>query len=227
MRSLGKVLLLCLLVLGIVVSAGCGTKPTEPEQKTTAGEQSVDSLSKENPIKVNKEEGTVTFLAQVNGKYLHEPTRHGVVFEGGSNGEKAIFRGLVKTEPFHNALIEIGAKPGNNMTLENKEKTHVEGDALNVTVSWEGAQKEYKLDEVIKDSTGKPIVIKFGGNLTKSLDKKTGCLICLDSCPVGITSNSTYTYGAVEKRKEVGFTGNKELLLADGTLVAVKLKLQK
>ncbi|HWI54542.1 MAG TPA: YdjY domain-containing protein [Desulfobacteria bacterium] len=234
MKTILKLILVSGLILGMALLAGCGQKAsqtgnseTNSTEQTKTKADSVDGLTKENPIKVDKENGTVTFLAAVNGKYTVEPTRHGAVFEGGSNGQKSIFKGFVETQPLYDALMEIGAKPGNNMTLENKEKTNVAGDALEVTVTWNGAGKEYKLDEVVKDSTGKPIVIKFGGNIKASLDKKTGCLICLDSCPVGITSNTNYTYGAVEKRKEVGFTGNKDLLPADGGLVAVKLTFRK
>ncbi len=186
---------------------------------------SLNGLTEGNPIKVNKEAGTVTMLAQVNGKYLYEPTRHAAVFQGGSNGEKAIFRGLAEPENLYNSLMEIGVKPGNNMTMDNKETTHVQGDKFMITVSWQGAGKDYKLDEVINDSNDNPIIIRFGGNIETARDKKTGCLICLDSCPVGITSNAAYTYGAVEKRKEVGFTGNKDLLPPDGSLVTITYKL--
>lgn len=232
MKSIVKLILVSGIILGMVVLAGCGQKAAETgsNQSNSTGQaetKAVAGLTKENPIKVDKENGTVTFLAAVNGKYTVETTRHAAVFDGGSNGEKSVFKGLVETRPLYDALMEIGAKPGNNMTLENKEKTNVAGSELEVTVTWNDAGKEYKLDEVIKDSNGKPIVIKFGGNLQNAHDKKTGCLICLDSCPVGITSNTSYTYGAVEKRNEVKFTGNKELLPADGTLVAIKLTLKK
>lgn len=77
------------------------------------------------------------------------------------------------------------------------------------------------------DSNKKPFAIRFGGNLPAAIDKNTGCLLCLDSCPVGITSNSNYTMGAVEKRKEVGFTGNKDVLPADRSLVVITFKAKK
>ena len=48
----------------------------------------------------------------------------------------------------------------------------------------------------------------------------------MDSCPVGIISNTTYTYGAVEKRNEVKFTGNADVLPEDGTYVAVTYTLE-
>ena len=192
----------------------------------TASDQ-LEGLTKANPIMVDQAKETVSLLAEINGKYFYTPTRHALVFEGGSNGNKSVFRALVNVGPFHNALVEVGAKAGENMTLQNKEKTHVQGDILLVTVTWEGADREYDLDEVITDSNGKPLVMRFGGNLPAALKKRTGCLLCLDSCPVGVVSNFTYTYGAVEKRGEVTFMGNGNVLPPDGSLVVIKLKKQK
>ena len=184
-------------------------------------------VTREDPIKINEQEKSVSFAAEVNGKYFLEPTRHAAVFKDGKNGEKSVFRAFADHKTFYESLIKLGLKPGNNMTMQNMETTFVQGDLLDVTVTWKGAKKEYRLDEVIKDSNGKPILIRFGGNLQNAIQYDTGCLICLDSCPVGITSNASYTMGAVEKRKEVAFTGNKEVLPPDGTLVVVKIKAKK
>jgi hypothetical protein len=184
-------------------------------------------LTKENPLRVNAQEKSVTFLAEVNGKYLSLATRHGIVFSGGKFGDHAVFRGHVSPKDFHNALLKAGGKPGNNMTLENKEKTFVQGDLLEVTVTWADAKRAYGIDEAIIDSAGKPIQVRFGGNIQNALEYKTGCLLCLDSCPVGITSNASYTYGAVEKRNEVTFKANGKVLPPDGTLVMIKVKARK
>jgi hypothetical protein len=177
----------------------------------------------ENPLKVDMKERSVSILAEVNGKHP-EPTHHGVVFKGGKLAHKAILTGFVDPKTFHESLVSVGFKPGNNMTLDNMEKTFVEGESLEVSLTWKGAKKTYRLDEVLKDSNGKPLAMRFGGNLATALKKKTGCLVCLDSCPVGITSNSAYTYGAIDKRKEVAFTVNKNLLPPDGTLVVITFK---
>ena len=72
----------------------------------------LDGLTKANPIMVDQAKETVSLLAEVNGKYLYTPARHAVVFEGGGNGNKSIFRALVDVEPLHTALVEIGAKAG-------------------------------------------------------------------------------------------------------------------
>ena len=128
---------------------------------------------------------------------------------------------------FYNALVEIGAEPGNNMTPDNASTTKVEGTPLDLKVTWNGADKEYDVNEVINDSNGNKIAFKFGGNLERAKAKNTGCLSCLDSCPVGIISNSTYTNGAVEQTKEVKFTGNQDLLPEDGTYVATVYSIAK
>lgn len=182
-------------------------------------------LSKETPIIFDKSAGTVSFLAEVNGKYFYQPTRHFAVSATGSNGDKAILRGLVPAADFYSALKEIGAIPGENMTPENKEVTHVQGSALAVSVTWKGASRSYSIDEVVIDSNKKPILMRFGGNLANSEKMKTGCLLCLDSCPVGIVSNSQYAYGALEKRGEVEMRGNKDILPPDGTAVVVTVQL--
>ena len=187
--------------------------------------ETMPPLTKERPITLDKEAKSVSFLAEVNGKYFFQTTRHFAVWAGGSNGDKAVLRALVPVEDFHNALIAIGAAPGENMTLQNKEATHVEGAKLAVSVTWSGADKVYGIDEVVIDSNHKPILMRFGGNLATAQDKKTGCLLCLESCPVGIVSNAQYTYGAIETRSEVTMKGNKDILPGDGTPVVVTVTL--
>ena len=211
---------LCVSLLGLVgCSSSVGDSAKAPDE--------VAGVSLKNPIKVDKEAGTVTVLSQVNGKYFTEVTRHASVFKDGSNGTKSVFTAYATPVDFYNGLIEIGAKPGNNMTPDNATTTKVEGTPLDLKVTWNGADKEYDVNEVIKDSNGSKIAFKFGGNLDRSKVKNTGCLSCLDSCPVGIISNSTYTYGAVVKTKEVKFTGNQDILPEDGTYVATIYSIAK
>ncbi len=185
------------------------------------------TLTKEKPLAVDIKEKSVSVLAQVNGKYFYQTTRHAVVYSGGSNGDKSVFRSYATDQDFYNALMKLSLKAGNNMTKENAAKTFVEGDLLDVTVTWDGAAKEYSLDEVILDSNRKPFQMRFGGNQKNALQFKTGCLLCLDSCPVGIVSNANYTMGAVEMRNEVIFKGNDKVLPPDGSLVVIKVKAKR
>ena len=177
--------------------------------------------TEEEPILVDKENKTITLLAYVNGKYLETNTRHAIVFDDGNFGHKSIFGTKGNQDDFYEALKEIGAESGDNMTPENKEETQVEGDKINVTVTWDGAEKDYDINEVINDSNGNELDFRFGGNKERAHEVFNGCILCLDSCPVGLISNHTYTYGAVENRNEVNFTGNADVLPEEGTPVYI------
>ncbi len=51
------------------------------------------------------------------------------------------------------------------MTLIMATTTHVEGTPIKVEVTWNGAGRNYDINEVVKDSNGKQINFRFGGNL--------------------------------------------------------------
>ncbi|MBB6445589.1 YdjY domain-containing protein [Bacillus benzoevorans] len=245
MKLTKKAIIAAVLFVFMIGLAGCGsnnggnaadtkkqeetakTTDSQKQEKTAKAPDQVGGVSLENPIKVDKEAGTVTVLAQVNGKYFTETTRHASVFKDGSNGAKSVFTAYGNQMDFYDALVEIGAEPGNNMTPDNAATTHVEGTPIEMKVTWNGADKEYNVNDVIKDSNGNKIAFKFGGNHDRALEKNTGCISCLDSCPVGIISNSTYTNGAVENSKEVKFTGNQDVLPEDGTYVATVYSIAK
>ncbi|EJF9444720.1 protein YdjY [Shigella flexneri] len=211
--------LAALCLLAVAGLSGCDQK------ENAAAKVEYDGLSNSQPLRVDANNHTVTMLVQINGRFLTDDTRHGIVFKDGSNEHKSLFMAYAPPKAFYEALKEAGGTPGENMTMDNKETTHVTGSKLDISVNWQGAAKAYSFDEVIVDSNGKKLDMRFGGNLTAAEEKKTGCLVCLDSCPVGIVSNATYTYGAVEKHGEVKFKGNASVLPADNTLATVTFKI--
>ena len=177
--------LAALCLLAVAGLSGCDQK------ENAAAKVEYDGLSNSQPLRVDANNHTVTMLVQINGRFLTDDTRHGIVFKDGSNGHKSLFMGYATPKAFYEALKEAGGTPGENMTMDNKETTHVTGSKLDISVNWQGAAKAYSFDEVIVDSNGKKLDMRFGGNLTAAEEKKTGCLVCLDSCPVGIVSNAT------------------------------------
>lgn len=204
-----------------------GCEETSRQNETPPAQQlSYDGLTPANPLRMSPDHQSFTMLIQVNGKYLTDSTRHAIVFSDGSNGHKSLFMAYTTPKDFYDALRQLNAVPGENMTMDNKETTHVKGDVIDMKFRWEGAQRDYDINEIVSDSNKKPIVMHFGGNLEMAANKKTGCLVCLDSCPVGIVSNEAYTYGAVEGRKEVKFTGNS-VLPPDGSLAVVTFTVKK
>lgn len=127
--NLRKKLVAGFLCLAIVGLAGCSQKADNKKTEsnnTQTTEQAKDDSKKEekkaddevngvslkNPIKVDKEAKKITVLSSVNGKYFTENTRHASVNTDGSNGAKSVLTAYATPEDFYNALIEIGAKPG-------------------------------------------------------------------------------------------------------------------
>ena len=64
------------------------------------------------------------------------------------------------------------------------------------------------------------MIVRFGGNFEAAKSNRTGCILCLDSCAMAITSDAAYEAGAVEIKK-IGRYGREDVLPADGTRVSV------
>jgi len=193
MKNVGKKFLLVLmgLLLALTFALGC-QKPVKEEKKKPV-KVTVTEPTKDNPLVVDSKAKKVKVYTEVNGKYFSETTRHGVVFKDGSNGDKSILRAYANQNDFHDALIKIGAKPGNKITLESPPGSIVEGDLLNVKVSWN--DEEYDFADIVKAEPDQGFEVRFGGNADRAREKFTGCILCLDSCPVGITSNAKWGTG--------------------------------
>ena len=215
MKKVLSIMAMFVLVIGIV--AGCSSKQTTTTDSSKTADNQV--------LIVNKDKKEVRIEAEVNGKYFTEATRHGVVYKGGANGEKSILRGLADEKKLYDALLSLGAKPGNNVKLTDTGKgVKTQGTKLNVTVTWDGLGKEIPFSNIITSSETRLMDIRFGGNIKNATAKNTGCILCLDSCPVGITSNAAYAFG---ESSTVKFYGNKNVLPKDGTKVTVIFTIAK
>lgn len=207
------------LLLTSLVACGAPSESTETKEEPASQEVMV----------VDKEKKEITMLTEVNGKYFTESTRHGVVFKDGSNGEKSVLRGLADEKAFYQALIDIGAKAGDNLTAEDMKAgatdgKSVDGDKLNVFVTWDGLDKEIPFQDIIKASEERETDFRFGGNLASAEKNNTGCVLCLDSCATGIASDAAYPTGTTQN-KVVDFFGDDSVLPADGTVVKVIFRL--
>jgi hypothetical protein len=151
----------------------------------------------------------------VNEKSLHETNPHwGVVSKDGKYGDRTILKAYVNHLAFHDALLQIGAKPGNNLT-KDVLNVPVQGDLLELTATWPGLGKELKVGDIFYDESGKGFAIRFGGNREASEGNHTGCITCLESCWVGITSNAKYPNISPAKRLIIPnsrFKGREDVL---------------
>lgn len=203
------------------------TESTDTEEKTDdkdadcCDDATLNGVSEENPIKIDKDAKSVTIYTKYNGKFETEATRHLAIFKDGKLSDMSIFSSYVSPEDFYNALEEVGAEAGNNMNADNAATTKSEGSKLELTLAWAGQEGTVGIDDVVKDSNGKALDVRFSGNLDNAKEFNTGCITCLDSCFVGITSNGEYTLGAIEESKVVEFSVDVDKAPEDGTAVAI------
>ncbi len=175
--------------------------------------------TREKPLIVDKKGKRVLIYTEVNEMNVHQSNVHwGVVFKDGRFQDRAILRSWANQLAFHDALLSIGAKPGNNLNKETIGK-YVAGDVLDIKATWPGLGRELRLDEIFSDSGGKGFKIRFGGNRTASAAQNTGCITCLESCWISISSNSSYPQTGSMKRfinPNARFKGKAETLPKDG-----------
>jgi hypothetical protein len=208
-----------LLFIGIQVFA---ESPAKGKQKNTAKEtviQPQDLPTKEKPLIIDEKGKRVLIYTEVHEMNVHQSNVHwGVVFKDGKFQDRSILRSYANQLDFHDALIKIGAKPGNTLNKDTIGK-YVDGDTLNVKATWPGLGKELSLNDIFIDEKGKKFKIKFGGNRKASEEKNTGCITCLESCRISISSNANYPQTHSLKRflnPNSKFKGNAHILPEDG-----------
>ncbi len=176
--------------------------------------------TRDRPLVIEAAEKKVLLYCEVHGKGLTSSNPHwGVVFRGGKLHDKAILKAFAPPEDFYDALVRIGAKPGNAMN-EESYGVSVSGDVLDVSATWQGLGRELTLGDIFSDEAGKGFQIRFGGNRAAAAEQKTGCITCLESCWIGVTSNSRYPYISSFRRTlnpNSRFQGKNSLLPGDGS----------
>ena len=214
-----KFKILALLLMASLMFAGCSkednkqTSSTEQkteekteekkeektEEKTEEKKEEAQEPTADNPMIVDEANKQIKVYAEVNDKFKNESTMHAIVAKSGKNNEQSMFVSYANQNDLYDALEKIGAKPGNNVTMDNMGKEAVKGDKIDLTFKFQGSDNEQGINDVIKDSSGKEFDIRFGGNQKPAKDMNTGCMTCLQSCPLGITSNASQLIGADEK----------------------------
>jgi hypothetical protein len=167
------------------------------------------------PLIADGKVNIVKMYAELSLRHLTETSSHwGIGCSTGRFADECILVSPAEPVDFHDAMARIGAKAGNNLASDSYGQ-FVAGDLLNVTVSWPGLRRPFDISEIFLDSTGKGYQIRFGGNRPAAEKMRTGCLTCLESCPIAITSNAAYPHIRSIKRKiapNSRFRGNPETL---------------
>lgn len=212
-------LIACYSVFGSRVFAALPEKGCHESPQSKNDFEVRDLVTKGNPLVIDEMGKSVSIYTEVNGRNVHRYNPHwGVVFKGGKLQEKAILKSYADPLAFHNALLKIGAKPGNNLSRDTTGR-YVEGDTLDVKATWPGLQKGLSLNEILIDEKEKGFNIRFGGNRKASEEQKMGCITCLESCWVSISSNASYPQIGQIRRlisPNSRFKGRSDVLPGDG-----------
>jgi hypothetical protein len=223
----GSCSLSLLSINGLRLFADAAEKGTRKAASKAGSGESQIFPTKENPILIDEKGKRVLIYTEVHEMNLHQWNVHwGVVFKDGKFQDRAILRAYANQLDFHDALVKIGAKPGNNLSKDTVAQ-YVQGDTLDVKATWPGLGKELSLNDIFVDEKGKPFTIKFGGNRKASEEQKTGCITCLESCWISISSNANYPQTGPIKRflnPNSRFKGNANVLPSDGKPVIVIYK---
>jgi hypothetical protein len=206
--------------LGQISGTEAYAESTKKEnKKEMATSAAVSFPTRDNPLVIDEKKKRVLIYTEVNEMNVHQYNVHwGVVFKDGRFQDRAILQAYANQLDFHDALVKIGARPGNNLNKETVG-SFVEGDTLDVRATQPGLGKELSLNDIFFDEKGKPFQIKFGGNRKASEEQKTGCITCLESCWISISSNAQYPQTGAIKRfisPNSRFKGKAETLPSEG-----------
>jgi sterol desaturase/sphingolipid hydroxylase (fatty acid hydroxylase superfamily) len=211
-----------LLFLGIGIIGACDVQAKK-------GDLMIDTIKK-----------TVTFTGtihpgQFNSWKSWPKHHHFIVWKGGRASRNALIEADVSDIEVQRALESLGAVPGDNLTLNSWEKRkdrrnpdpdlHVEGTPVGLAIAWQG-HAPIAVEDIFVDKGGKGFEFRFGGHEKFIPEWKSGCIVCLESCPGGRISNARYTLRDFEN-EVARFDVRKEKLPKDGTVVTVTLSVKR
>ncbi len=179
----------------------------------------------------------VEFTATVNAKGFDSgwvmPGYHAIVWKGGRMAHAALLQADVSDTQILEALTKLGARPGNNLPMETWEERKnpknpapdrvIAGPAVEVLLRLPSHSELIPLASVLEDSAGRGVEMRFGGNEANIPKWKSGCVVCLYSCPGSKVGNARYTVR--DYAKHITRFRAKPGTLPDGTRVGVVLRL--
>lgn len=133
---------------------------------------------------------------------------HFIVWQHGKAAPNTLIETFASDSAIYDALVKVGAKPGNNLSIDTWEKSsskssiepdkRVEGSLINV--SFHHGLETLAVTDLIKDKRGKEFEFRFGGNFDFISHWRSGCVVCLQSCPGGKIGNRTYTMRDLQEK---------------------------
>ncbi len=158
----------------------------------------------------------VIYPKRFNAAQGEEARYHLIVWKGGTSAN-ALIETPADDLAFHEALVSLGAHPGDNLTMASWNKRRdpenpapqekVTGSRLEVRLTWANNPAGLSIDQALQtapapgsspnfnpQSSTPRLEWRFGGNRDRWFNEvpfapRPGCLLCLYSCPSGKVSN--------------------------------------
>jgi hypothetical protein len=216
-----------LLVAGEAVLAAQALLHKQPATSNKQPQPVVDRNARE-----------VRFSATVQPNAMSRPFgvqgHHAIVWKGGRSTHWALFAADVSDRDVRLALDSLGAKRGENLTpdswnaredAKNREPDkRVEGSHIDVFVEWKGSNR-LPLAHLVAEKGHEPplLELRYGGNERWQQEFKSGCIVCLYSCPGGAVGNRAHPIRDYV-RDGVVYASRPERLPPSGTKVTIILK---
>jgi hypothetical protein len=182
--------------------------------------------------------GEIEFTATVHAKRFGGwgmPGYHAIVWRGGSAASFALLRADVSDIEVLDALERLGARPGPTLPMAAWEKRKddenpasdavIAGPAIEILLRLPGKTELVPLGSVLEDPGGRGLAMRFAGNRENVPKWKSGCVVCLYSCPGSKVGNAKYTVRDYEKGA-TRFGVRKNALPEDGTRIGVVLRVE-
>ncbi len=159
---------------------------------------------------------------------------HAIVWKGGRAKLWALFVAGVSDRDVRAALDSLGAHRGENLTPDtwnaredesNREPAkRVEGSRIEVFVEWKGSGRVPLADLISEEGKAAPALdFRYGGNERWQKDFRSGCIVCLYSCPGGAIGNHAHPIRDYV-RDGVVYASRADRLPPSGTKVTIILK---
>jgi hypothetical protein len=164
------------------------------------------------------------------------PGYHLIVWKDGGAAVAALFRAEVTDVQALDALERLGARPGDALGMatwdERKDSSSkapdrvIEGPPVEVLVRVPGRPAPLTLPEILEDPGGRGFDMRFGGHRANIPKWKSGCVVCLYSCPGSKVGNARYTVRDWVKQTTRFRVRKDAPLPADGGRVSVIFRLR-
>ncbi|HVS30785.1 MAG TPA: YdjY domain-containing protein [Thermoanaerobaculia bacterium] len=157
---------------------------------------------------------------------------HAIVWEGGRAYRCALFASTTSDRDVRRALESVGARPGENLTPDSwnarddrsnpEPDKRVAGTPIDVFVEWKGSGRRIPLAELLVEAgRARPALdFRYGGNQRFQEDFKSGCIVCLYSCPGGAIGNHAHPIRDYV-RDGVVYSSQAQRLPPAGTAVSI------